>query len=57
MHNDIVGPDTETNFLPIATSSVFGEKLSQEDEALLCLQSQLYQVMYQVMRNPNYMKL
>ena len=40
MRNNTVGRDTETNFLT-ATSNVFGEKLSEEDETLLCLQAQL----------------
>ena len=41
MHNNIAGPGTEANFLLTATSNVFGEKLSEEDETLLCLQAQL----------------
>ena len=41
MHYDIVGLIQKPTFLLTATSNVFGEKLSQEDETLLCLQAQL----------------
>ena len=44
MHNNIAGPDSliqKPTFFLTETSNVFGEKLSEDDETLLCLQAQL----------------